>query len=503
MEGLLAKKFVVAMMMHETNTFSPLPTPIESFARAGSLSGPGAIKEAEGTNTSLGGFIEVARKAGAEFTVPMAASAHPSGLVTKAAYEQMTTAIVEEVRKGCDAVLMALHGAMVAEHYDDGEGELLNRIRKIAPDVPIAVALDFHTQMTDAMVNGATIMTGYRTYPHIDMADTARRAGRTLLRTLAGEVEPKMVWGNRPIMSSSLVHTPSREPMKTLMGMANQAEDTGEVLNASVFGGFPQADIPHLALSSVIVCDKRTAEGEILLNRILDTAWEKREGFLFHPEPLSVQVGRAKGYTDYPVVMADHGDNTASGGTQDVMSVIEEAMKQELDDACAGPICDPACVEQMIEAGVGAEVTLELGGKIDMPAMGLKGKPLKVTGKVKAITDGQFTVTGPMATGTTVRMGRTAVLDTGKMQIVVSEKRAEPYDLGVFTHCGIDPRRKKYVLIKSRQHFRAGFEPIAKHIVMCDGDGCTASDLKLFRYERVKRPLYPFDLDMRLGRNEA
>jgi microcystin degradation protein MlrC len=323
------------------------------------------------------------------------------------------------------------------------------------------------------------------------------------MRMLAGEVEPKMVWGNRPIMSSSLVHTPSREPMKTLMGMANHAEDSGHVLNASVFGGFPQADIPHLALSSVIVCDKRTAEGEVLLNKILDTAWEKREGFLFHPEPLSVQVARAKSLDGGPIVMADHGDNTASGGTQDVMSVIEEAMNQGLEDACAGPICDPGCVEQMIKAGVGAEVTLELGGKIDMPAMGLKGKPLKVTGKVKAITDGQFVVTGPMATGTTARMGRTAVLDTGKMQIVVSERRAEPYDLGVFTHCGIDPRRKKYVLIKSRQHFRAGFEPIAKHIVMCDGDGCTASDLKLFKYTKVKRPLYPFDLDMRLGRNEA
>jgi microcystin degradation protein MlrC len=498
----LSQKFVVAMMMHETNTFSPLATPIESFGRAGVLDGPQAIRESEGTNTSLGGFIEVARKAGAEFTVPMAASAHPSGLVTRAAYEQMTTAIVDEIKKGCDAVLLALHGAMVAEHYDDGEGELLNRIRKIAPDVPIAVALDFHTQMTDAMIKGATIITGYRTYPHIDMADTARRSGRTLLRLLAGEVEPKMVWGNRPIMSSSLVHTPSREPMKTLMGMANQAEDSGHVLNASVFGGFPQADIPHLALSSVIVCDKRTAEGEILLNKILDTAWEKREGFLFHPEPLSVQVARAKSYAEGPVIMADHGDNTASGGTQDVMSVIEEALQQGLEDACAGPICDPTVVDQMIKAGVGAEVTVALGGKVDMPAMGLKGKPLTITGRVKAITDGQFVVTGPMATGTTVRMGRTAVLDTGKMQIVVSEKRAEPFDLGVFTHCGIDPRRKKFVLIKSRQHFRAGFEPIARHIVMCDGDGCTASDLKLFKYTRIKRPLYPFDPDMRLGANQ-
>src|SRR5471030_575412 len=154
------------MMMHETNTFSPLPTPIDSFARAGDLAGPAAIKESEGTNTSLGGFIEVARKAGAEFTVPMAASAHPSGLVTKAAYEQMTAAIVEEIRKGCDAVLLALHGAMVAEHYDDGEGELLNRIRRIAPDVPIAVALDFHTQMTDAMIKGATVIAGSHLSPH-------------------------------------------------------------------------------------------------------------------------------------------------------------------------------------------------------------------------------------------------------------------------------------------------------------------------------------------------
>lgn len=499
----MSKKFVIAMMMHETNTFSPLPTPIESFARKGALSGPLAVAEAQGTNTSLGGFIDVARNAGAEFTLAMAGNAHPSGLVTNGAFEQMSAAIVDAISEGCDAVLLALHGAMVTESFDDGEGELLNRIRRVAPDVPVAVALDFHAQMTDAMVNGATVITGYRTYPHIDMADTARRAGRTLLRTLAGEISPKMVWGNRPIMSSTLAHTPSREPMKSLMGLANAAEDSGEVLNASVFGGFPQADIPHLALSCVIVCDRKTADGEVLLNRILDRAWDRRAEFLFKAEPLPAQVARAKLLDGGPIILADHGDNTASGGTQDVMSVIEEAIRQGINNACAGPICDPDCVAQMIATGVGAEVTLDLGGKVDMPAMGLKGKPLRVSGHVKCITDGQFMVTGPMATGSIVRMGRTAVLDTGKILIVVSEKRSEPYDLGVFTHCGIDPRRMKYVLIKSRQHFRAGFEPIAKHIVMCDGDGCTASDLKLFTYTRIKRPLYPFDPDMRLGRNEG
>ena len=498
----MTTKLVIAMMMHETNTFSPLPTPIASFARRGAISGEAAIADAAGTNTPLGGFVDLAREQACEFVVPVAGNAHPSGLVTNAAFDEMSGAIVEAIAAGCDGVMLALHGAMVTERYDDGEGELLRRIRAIAPDTPIAVSLDFHAQMTDAMVQGATIITGYRTYPHIDMAETSRRAGRTLLRALAGEVAPRTIWDSRPIMSSTLVHTPSREPMQSLMAMAAEAEDSGAVLNASVFGGFPQADIPHLALSAVAVCDGRTAEGELLLTRILDQAWERREGFLFHPEPLADQVARARTLDGAPIILADHGDNTASGGTQDVMSVVAEAIRQGLENACAGPICDPAAVAQMIAAGVGAEVTLELGGKVDMPAMGLAARPLRVSGRVRRITDGEFTVTGPMATGSVIRMGRTAVLDTGQIEIVVSEQRAEPYDLGVFTHCGIDPARKRYVLIKSRQHFRAGFEPIARHIVMCDGDGCTASDLALFDYRHIKRPLYPFDPDMVLGRNE-
>jgi microcystin degradation protein MlrC len=159
----------------------------------------------------------------------------------------------------------------------------------------------------------------------------------------------------------------------------------------------------------------------------------------------------------------------------------------------AGPICDPASVARILDAGTAASVTLPLGGVIDMPQINLPGKPLTVTGRVTRITDGEFVVTGPMATGTRVRMGRTAVLDTGPVQIVVSEGRSEPFDLGVFTHCGIDPRRRRYVLIKSRQHFRAGFEPIARHIVLCDGDGVTSSDLALFTYRNRPRPLYPFD----------
>jgi microcystin degradation protein MlrC len=484
------RKVVVAMMMHETNTFSPVPTPLSSFRP---LAGEAAIAEFTDTNTQLGGFLGVARKAGAEIVVPVAAGAHPSGYVEKGAYEDMADAIVGAIRGGCDAAFLALHGAMVTEHLDDGEGELLRRIRMIAPRLPIAVGLDFHAHMTAPMIEHATVVTGYRTYPHVDMAETAERAGRTLLRALDGEVRPLMVWGTRPMMTSTLVHTPSRLPMKEIMDLAIAAETRGTVLNASVFGGFPHADIPHISCSAVMVCDGQVDAGRALLDRLLDMAWAKRKDFLYEGAPLASQIAHAKTLGDGPIILVDHGDNTASGGTQDVMSVIAEVERQGLTDVAAGPICDPAAVARILAAGTAASVTLTLGGNIDMPQINLPGKPHAVTGKVARITDGEFVVTGPMATGTRVRMGRTAVLDTGALQIVISERRSEPFDLGVFTHCGIDPRRKRYVLIKSRQHFRAGFEPIARHIVLCDGDGCTSSDLRLFTYRKRRRPLYPFE----------
>lgn len=486
------RKILLAMMMHETNTFSPVPTPLEAFHP---LAGEAAMAEFRDTNTQLGGLLAVAKDIGAEIVLPLAAGAHPSGHVARAAYEEMCAAIVGGVRGGCDAAFLALHGAMVAEHLDDGEGELLRRIRAVAPRLPIAVGLDFHAHLTQAMIDHATVLTGYRTYPHVDMAETAQRAARTLVRALEGEVEPRLAWDHRPMLTSTLEHTPSRQPMKDVMDMAIAAETAGEVLNASVFGGFPQADIPHLACSAVVVCNRRTEGGKALIDRMLGLAWQRRADFLYTGTPLAEQIARARTLGEGPIVLVDHGDNTASGGTQDVMSVVAEVMRQGLTDVAAGPICDPAAVERLVGAGTAASITLPVGGRTDMPQLNLTGTPLTVTGRIARVTDGEFVVTGPMATGTRVRMGRTVVLDTGPVQLVVSERRSEPFDLGVFTHCGIDPRRKRYVLIKSRQHFRAGFERIARHIVLCDGDGVTSSDLRLFNYRRRRRPLYPFERD--------
>jgi microcystin degradation protein MlrC len=225
----------------------------------------------------------------------------------------------------------------------------------------------------------------------------------------------------------------------------------------------------------------------------MEAAWEQRQELLYRPEPLAEAVARAKAIADGPVLLLDHADNVGSGGTEDVMTVIAEVLRQGLDDVAVAAVWDPAAVEQMAKAGVGAHVTLELGGRTDMPSVKLKGAPLSITGRVRALTDGEWVVRGPMYTGVSVRMGPTAVLDTGTMQIVVVSRHHEPWDLGVFTSVGIDPRAKRYLLLKSRIHYRAGFAPLGRATITLDGEGVTTSDNSRLDYARVRRPIFPID----------
>jgi len=489
-------RFVVAMMKHETNTFSPIATPLAAFAVGEPdgipAGGAEAVTRYAGTNTGIAAYIELARREGAELVVPVAGDAAPSGPVADAAFEHFADAICGAVRKGCDALLLDLHGAMVTESYDDGEGELLRRVRAVAPALPVAVALDFHANLSAAMVANATVITGYRTYPHVDMRETAARSGHTLLRAMKGEIEPVMVWGRRPMLTHTLKQSPSVEPMKSIMERAMTAERSGEVLNASVFGGFPMADIPHVGLSAVIVADQ-SAAAERLCTELLSTAWARRAEFVFRVAPLASSLAHAKTLDGGPIVLVDHGDNVFSGGTQDVMETVAEALKAGLSDMAVGPIWDPQAVSELVRAGIGAHVTVQLGGKTSMPALGLRGRPLELSGTVRRITDGRYKVTCPMMTGLILDHGLSVVLDVGAAEILICSERMEPFDLGVFRHAGIEPTAKRYLLIKSRQHFRAGFEPIARHIVLLSGPGVTSSDYSLFRFERVTRPIYPLD----------
>jgi len=512
----MARRFVIAGMQHETNTFSAVATPLASFfSRAAALApadgpmltGQRAIDAYAGTNIAFAAFLKAAADLGGEVDVPVYANASPSAPTDRQSFDTMADAIVAAVARGCDAVMLDLHGAMVVRGYDDGEAELLRRIRQVAPAVPIAVALDFHGNLSPALVAAADIITGYRTYPHIDMGETGERAARTLRSMLEGRTKPFTLHRWLPMLTHMNQHSPMFQPMKDIMGRAIEMEAAGEVLNASVFGGFPLADIPWAGLSVVIVGDDARPEGraaaEARCDELAEQAWARRAEFVYRPDPMQSTIAQAKALGSYPVVLADHGNNTASGGSADTMESIAEVLRQGLDGVLAGPICDPATVAAMIEAGVGSRVTLQVGGRVDMPSIGRKGVPLTLTGTVRAITDGQFTITGPMMTGVRVSCGRTAVLDTGPLQLVVSEERTEPVDLGVFTHCGLDPLRAKYLLIHSRQHFRAGFQPIAKAILMVAGPGVCSSDYGQFPFRHLRRPIYPLDADMSLQQPAA
>ncbi len=487
-------RILIAMMKHETNTFSPIPADWKRYEDWGVHFGEDARATYEGTAMPMGAYIELAKSIDADIVTPVAAEAMPSGLVTAEAYNRLSDAILDEVRNGVDAVMLDLHGAMVSETTPDGEGTLLERIREIDPDLPIAVTLDLHCNLTDKMASNCTTLIGYKTYPHVDMYEVGLQIGKSLIDSLAGKISPVMSWGNVPVLSQTLCQGTDDEPMATLIRMCREAEQEPGVIAATAFGGFALADIKQSGNSVIVVTDGDKEKADEVRDRILAKAWELREDFIYKHTPLEERVAEAKAITDGPVILLDHADNCGSGATQDVMTVIAEILRQGLEDVAVGAVWDPAAVDQMQKTGIGNQITLKLGGKTDMPSIGEAGEPLEITGTVKALTNGEWTVRGPMYTGVNVFMGPTAVLDTGNMEIVIVSNHHEPWDQGVFTSVGIQPEYKKYLVLKSRIHYRAGFAKLAKATLTLDGKGVTTSDNNLLKYKNIRRPIYPLDL---------
>ncbi|BBK41531.1 microcystinase C [Allostella vacuolata] len=491
-------KIVVAAFSHETNSFSPVPTTLDRFGvGSGPYFGPAARAASEKIGMPIAAFIRLAEAAGATVVTPVAARCSPSAPVDAAAYETICGAILDAVREGCDAVLLDLHGAMIAEQADDGEGELLGRIRALRPGLPIGVALDFHTNLTAAMVDNATVAVGYRTYPHLDMYETGERAGRLFLDALAGRVRPVMAWGNAPMLPHTLKQDTNDEPMRGLMVLAAAAENEPGILAVTMFAGFPLADTAGAGLSVLVVADGDRARAEAVRDRLLAAAWAVREGLVYRGRPLADSVAEAARLADGPgrgpVLLIDHADNCNSGGTLDSMSVVAEAIRQGLDDVAVAPVCDPDAVAALLAAGVGATVTIDIGGKMACPTLAEQPAPLRLTGTVGAVSDGLLTVTGPVFTGTLVNMGPSVRFDAGGVSLVVTSRRIEPYDLGVFQSLGIEPAERRFLILKSRIQYKPTFVPIARGVVECDGVGVASSDYSLFRFQRLRRPIYPID----------
>src|SRR5216683_4811700 len=305
-------RLLIAMMKHETNTFSPVRTPLARFGHGpGPLYGEAAVKAYRGTGSGLGAYLDLAEREGAEIVLPIAAGASPSRPVDDAAYEHIVGIICDAVAKGgYDGILLDLHGAMVTESLEDGEGELLRRIRAIDPKTPIAVAYDMHANLYEAMIANATVVAGYRTYPHIDTYDTARRAGDILVRAIRGEVKPVMAWGNVPMLPHVMRQGTDDHPNKELQHRCAAMSAEG-ALAASLFTGFPHADIANAGLSALVVTDGDRALAERLRDQLLQQAWADREAFVFRLEPLEISLARAQAIAPGggPIVLLDHYDN--------------------------------------------------------------------------------------------------------------------------------------------------------------------------------------------------
>jgi microcystin degradation protein MlrC len=496
-------RLLIAMMKHETNTFSPVPTPLQRFGHGlGPLYGEAAVTAYRGTGSGLGAYLDLAEREGAKVVLPIAAGAPPSRPVEDAAYEHMAEVICEAVSKGgYDGILLDLHGAMVTESLEDGEGELLRRIRTIDPTTPIAVSLDMHANLYDAIVDHATVVTGYRTYPHIDTYDTAKRAGEILLAAMRGAVRPVMAWGNVPMLPHVMRQGSDDHPNRELQARC-AAMSTEGALAASLFTGFPHADISNAGLSAVVVTDGDRALTERMRDELLDQAWKDREDFVYRIEPLPQSLARAKALLppaagEGPIVLLDHYDNCASGGTMDTTVVLAAILREGLDNVAAFAIYDPEALQQAIAAGIGSQITLSIGGKIRMPAIPGDSPPLTVTGTVKTISHGRFRNRGPMGRGVLMDMGPSVVLDTGRVEIALISRHVEPNDLNCLRSLGIDPMQKRYVMLKSRIHWRAGLGAMAKAVVDCAGVGVCTSDYGELTFTKVRRPIYPLDLPNR------
>ena len=492
-------RLLIAMMTHETNTFSPVPTPLGRFRP---LYDEAAVRAYHGTGTGLGAYLDLAEREEAEIVLPIAAGASPSGPVENAAYQHITDAICEAAAKGgFDGIMLDLHGAMVTESLEDGEGEFLKRLRAIDPKTPIAVSLDMHANLYDAIIANATVVTGYRTYPHIDTYETSKLAGEILLHAMRGEVKPVMAWRNEPMLPHVMRQGTDDHPNKELQHRCSTMGTEG-ALAASLFTGFPHADIANAGLSAVVVTDGDLKLAEDLRDELLGRAWVEREAFVYQIEPLQQSVARAKALPtgqpgEGPIVLLDHYDNCASGGTMDTTAVLAEILRQGIENVAAFAIFDPAAVQQAIEAGIGAHVSLSVGGKIEMPAIPVESPPLIISGTVKTISNGRYRNRGPMSRGVQMDMGPTVVIDTGTAEIVLISRHVEPSDLNCLSSLGIDPMQKRYVMLKSRIHWRAGLGRLARAVVDCAGVGVCTSDYGQLKFKHVRRPIYPLDLPNR------
>ncbi|WP_414474540.1 M81 family metallopeptidase [Microvirga sp. M2] len=488
----MTKCVLVAEFMHETNTFSVQVTDEDAFRNSCCYLDdevPGAFA---GTRTSMGAAFEAVQKFGWRAVHPIVASANPSGRVTDAFFDAVSERILNACN-GVDGILLHLHGSMSTQSHDDGEGELLARIRsRVGVDIPIIAVLDLHATVTQKMADNANSLISYRTYPHIDQYERTWQAAELLEKALSKRATPQVAVARRPILYALDGGRTTSPPMMELLRRGDQIEAEGRALVVSIQAGFSSADVQDIGPSIAVTGNDRSS-AQAIADELMDYVWDQRKFSSIHFTPLDEAIARAKsGEADAtkPLIIADYSDNPGSGAYGDATNLLKAVLDADLQNVGFHAICDPEAVLRAQAAGVGNRVTLQLGGKVD-PTMG--GGPLEVTGHVVAITDGSFIAYGPMGGGARRNYGLSLLLRVGGVEIIVISHNGQATDPGQFTSLGVDPTRKSTLIVKSMQHFRAAFEPIAREVLEVDTGALSTRNFRERPYKKVRRPIWPLD----------
>lgn len=479
-------RVAIGGLWHETNTFATGRTALEAFDVH---EGPALVRALEGTRTPVGGFLDAGRRSGFEIAPVLFAWAAPSGLVTRAAYEQLAGRLVSGLAAARpDGILLDLHGAMTADGYDDVEGDLLSRVRSGVGEVPVGAVLDFHANTTAAFVERVEVVAGYDTYPHVDAYDRGVEVAGLLVRRLRGEIAPVRAWRQPPLLVVPQAQATDRSPMRELMERAHAYEREPGVLSVTVAAGFPYADVPAAGMSVVVTADGDRPCAEQIAEALARAAWESREGFRVTNVSPADAVARACREPRGPVILVDVSDNIGGGAPGDGTALLAELLRAGAAGAVVS-VVDPEVVALARRAGEGAVITAEVGGKTDR----LHGPPVPLRGRVVRLARADFTYRGSYMTGRRVRAGWAAVLDADGVQVVVRERKVMPFDDEELRVLGIDPPRCRIIVVKAATAWRAAYGDIARAVIEVDTPGACTARLQTLPYAKVRRPVVPLD----------
>lgn len=491
---------LVGGISHETNTFISEPTTREDFQRRAEFFGEDVIKKLSGTNTVIGGAVEAQKKDDGTIVPTLYAGATPGGTVKAETFDFYLSDLKDRVEaraSAADGILLALHGAMVPEGGLDGEAKILAAIRDVVGDaLPIVVALDLHGNISAEMLELTDGIVAYETYPHVDMADTGHRAMQLLLKQIRGKLTPVQHIEYPPvILAGPPQKTTGDSPMAQLTAHARSLEQRDGIEKINIFTGFHQADVPFMGPSIPVVGDDPTAVKRASRD-VANRLWGLRDELITKAAQPAEAVTAAtqklatKDQSEGPIVMADLGDNPGAGSTADTTHVLHELISADIQNAGFALIRDPEAVAACIDAGVGARTRVSIGGK----AHETSGEPVEAQVYVKRITDGKYSNTGPMGTGTTTDLGRTVLVECGSadgIKVILAEERRQPFDSEIWRHVGIQPERQDLLVVKSTNHFRAAHEPIASEIMSINSPGLSAEDPQFYDYKADLRDMVP------------